>query len=276
MSKIWFITGATRGIGAELARAVLAAGHTVVATGRKAESVRQALGAEGRLLPLALDVTKPREIEEAVRATVAKLGRIDVLVNNAGYGLVGAVEELSAEELAAQFETNVLGLAAVTRAVVPVMRAQRAGHIFNVSSAAGIMGFPGAAAYCASKFAVEGLSESMAHELAPLGIHVTIVEPGYFRTEFLTGDSARYAAKVVPDYDATVGEARRSARAMNGQQSGDPKKLAQAFLTLAAAEKPPLRFIAGADAVGALEASIASRRADLEAFRELSLSLAIT
>ncbi len=275
MSKIWFITGATRGIGAELARAALAAGHSVVATGRKEEDVRRALGDSSRLLPVALDVTKPRQIEEAVRTAVAKLGRIDVLVNNAGYGLVGAVEELSAEELAAQFETNVLGLAAVTRAVAPVLRAQRAGRIFNVSSAAGIVGFPGAAAYCASKFAVEGLSESMAHELAPLGIHVTIVEPGYFRTEFLTGDSVRYAAKVVPDYDATVGAARRSAREMNGQQSGDPKKLAQAILTLAEAERPPLRFIAGADAVGALEASIASRRADLEAYRELSLSLAI-
>ncbi|SET86905.1 oxidoreductase [Stigmatella erecta] len=274
MSKVWFITGATRGIGAELARAVLAAGDSVVATGRKAEAVVKALGTSDRLLVTPLDVTQPGQPEDAVRAALGKFGRIDVLVNNAGYGLVGAVEECSAEELAAQFAANVLGLAAVTRAVLPVMRAQKSGHIFNVSSSAGFAGYPGASSYCATKFAVEGLSESLAHEAAPLGIKVTIVEPGYFRTEFLTDNSAVYARKVIGDYDATAGAMRRGSRAMNGHQEGDPRKLAQAFLTLAAAQKPPLRFTAGRDAVEQLEQTLAARREEMKPWRELALSLA--
>lgn len=191
-----------------------------------------------------------------------KFGRIDVLVNNAGYGLVGALEECSAEELDAQFNTNVLGLAAVTRTVLPVIRAQKSGHIFNVSSAAGFAGYPGASSYCATKFAVEGLSEGLAHEVAPLRIKVTIVEPGYFRTGFLG------------DYDATAGAMRRGSQAMNGNQEGDPRKLAQAFLPLAAAQKPPLRFTAGRDAVEQLEQKLAARREEMMPWHELAVSLA--
>jgi NAD(P)-dependent dehydrogenase (short-subunit alcohol dehydrogenase family) len=274
MPKIWFITGATRGIGAELAQAVLAAGDAVVATGRQAEAVVKALGTSERLLATALDVTQPGQPERAVRTALEKFGRIDVLVNNAGYGLVGALEECSAEELAAQFSTNVLGLAAVTRAVLPVMREQRSGHIFNVSSAAGLVGYPGASSYCATKFAVEGLSESLAYEVTPLGIKVTIVEPGYFRTEFLTDQSAVYAKKVIGDYEATAGAIRRGSRDMNGKQEGDPRKLAQAVLTLAAAPKPPLRFTAGTDAVGQLEQMLAARHEEMKPWRELAVSLA--
>ncbi|WP_225413369.1 SDR family NAD(P)-dependent oxidoreductase [Stigmatella hybrida] len=271
-SKVWFITGATRGIGAELARAALAAGDSVVATGRKAEAVVKALGTSGRLLATALDVTQPGQPEAAARAAVEKFGRrIDVLANNAEYGLVGALEECSAEELAAQFATNVLGLAAVTRAVLPVMRAQKSGHIFNVSSAAGFAGYPGASSYCATKFAVEGLSEGLAHEVAPLGVKVTIVEPGYFRTGFLTDNSAVYAKTVIGDYDATAGTMRRGSQAMNGNQEGDPRKLAQAF---AAAPKPPLRFTAGRDAVEQLEQTLATRREEMKPWHELAVSLA--
>ncbi|QSQ19058.1 SDR family NAD(P)-dependent oxidoreductase [Pyxidicoccus parkwayensis] len=274
MSKVWFITGATRGIGAALARAVLAAGNSVIATGRKVEAVEQALGVSERLLAVALDVTRPGQPEAAAKAAVERFGRIDVLVNNAGYGLIGALEECSAEELARQFATNVFGLAAVTRAVLPTMRAQRSGHIFNVSSAAGIAGFPGASSYCATKFAVEGLSESLALEVAPLGIHVTLMEPGYFRTDFLTDNSAVYAEKVIEDYDATAGEMRRGSRKMNGNQSGDPHKLAQAFLTLAAAKTPPLHFVAGSDSVELLEHMLATRQQELRTWRDLALSLA--
>ncbi|AKJ01311.1 NADP-dependent 3-hydroxy acid dehydrogenase YdfG [Archangium gephyra] len=274
MSKVWFITGATRGLGAELARAALAAGHTVVATGRKPEALERALGTSERLLAVPLDVTAPGQPEAAVKAALARFGRIDVLVNNAGYGLVGALEETSADELSQQFATNVLGLAAVTRAVLPTMRAQRSGHIFNMSSAAGLAGFPGASAYCASKFAVEGLSESLSHEVAPLGIKVTLVEPGYFRTEFLTDGSAVFAQKVIADYDATAGEMRRGSRAMNGNQAGDPRKLAQALLTLSAATHPPLRFNAGTDSVALLEQLLTTRREELGRWRDLSLSLA--
>ncbi|HEX5342291.1 MAG TPA: SDR family NAD(P)-dependent oxidoreductase, partial [Duganella sp.] len=201
-------------------------------------------------------------------------GAIDVLVNNAGYGLVGALEEYSDAELVSQFNTNVFGVAYVTRAVLPHMRQRRSGHIFNISSAAGVAGFAGASAYSASKFALEGMSEGLAQEVAPLGIKLTIVEPGYFRTEFLTAGSVTFAERVIDDYDATVGVARRGALEMNGKQGGDPDKLAQALLRLALAKEPPLRFSAGADSVGLLEQTLQSKAKELASWRELALSLA--
>jgi NAD(P)-dependent dehydrogenase (short-subunit alcohol dehydrogenase family) len=272
MSKVWMITGASRGIGAEIARAALAAGDKVVATGRNPGSVAEALGSSDRLLALGLDVTMEEQAREAARAAIDKFGCIDVLVNNAGYALLGALEECSAEEVEAQFRTNVFGLLHVTRAVLPAMRARRSGHIFNISSLAGFHGDPGASSYCGTKFAVEGLSESLAREVAPLGIHVTIVEPGYFRTDFLSGASVNHAARTIDDYDQTAGKARRATAEVDGKQANDPKKLAQAFVTLANAEKPPLRFTAGADAVELLEKNLARKKLQLDQWRALSSS----
>lgn len=273
MAKVWFVTGAARGLGKAIARAALAAGHKVVATGRDTNAVRVALGESSEVLAVPLDVTRPGDAARAVRAAVERFGRIDVLVNNAGYGLVGALEEVTDEEFAAQFATNVGGVVAVTRAVLPQLRAQRAGHIVNISSAAGIAGFAGASAYSGTKFAVEGISEALAQEVAPLGIKVTIVEPGYFRTEFLTSGSVVFAKEIIDDYAATVGAARRGARDMNGKQGGDPDKLAHALLTLVEAKHPPLRFSAGEDAVGLLEHTLAAKAAELAAWNTLSLSL---
>jgi NAD(P)-dependent dehydrogenase (short-subunit alcohol dehydrogenase family) len=233
MNKVWFITGASRGLGAEIARAAIDAGYDVVATARESSAVERALGNSAHLMPVPLDVTRRGGPEQAVKAAVARFGRIDVLVNNAGCALIGAVEECTDEEVRRQLDTNLLGLLAVTRAALPTLRAQRKGHIFNVSSVAGFRGDPGGSSYSASKFAVEGLSESLASEPAPLGIRVTIVEPGYFRTEFLTNGSAHFAAHVLQDYDITAGHVRRLMKEYDGKQANDPRKLARALVTLA-------------------------------------------
>ncbi|XQU71491.1 hypothetical protein OJJOAM_004280 [Cupriavidus sp. H18C1] len=201
MIKTWFITGAARGIGACIARAALDAGDNVVATGRDPRPIERALPGHGeRLLALRLDVTDPAQACDAVDRAVATFGRIDVLVNNAGYGQLGMFEENSADDVLKQFDTNVHGTLHVTRAVLPVMRRQRAGRIFNLSSIGGMVGFEGASIYCAAKFAVEGFSESLALEVARFGIQVTIVQPGFFRTDFLDGSSVRYGAEAIPDY----------------------------------------------------------------------------
>ncbi len=275
MSKVWFVTGAARGIGAEITKAALAAGHKVVATARQREAVEVVFGNGPDVLPVALDVTDNTQTKSAVEEALAHFGRIDVLVNNAGYGLLGAVEECTAEELSAQFATNVLGLAAVTRAVLPTMRLQRSGHIFNMSSAAGIVAFPGASAYCASKFAVEGLSESLSHEVRPLGIGVTIIEPGYMRTGFLGDRSLVLAKREIEDYAGTAGAMRAGSKAGDGQQPGDPRRLAGAIVKLAEQPDPPLRFVAGADCVDLLEQAMAARQSELERFRTLSIDMDI-
>ena len=272
--KIWFITGASRGMGAEFARAALESGDAVVATSRSAESVTRALGASERLLPFTLDVTQASDAEKAVGAAVRKFGRIDVLVNNAGYGLCGALEECSVEETLAQYQTNVFGLINVTRAALPVLRAQHAGHIINISSVGGFQADAGISAYCGTKFAVEGLSEALAKELAPLGIRVTIVEPGYFRTELLAPEALQYAAKEIDDYAQTAGAVRRAVPATHGKQAGDPRKLALALVQIVNSSEPPLRFLAGSDAVSMFEQKLAGARADLDRWRELSVSLA--
>jgi NAD(P)-dependent dehydrogenase (short-subunit alcohol dehydrogenase family) len=272
--KIWFITGASRGMGAEFAKAALESGDAVIATSRRAESVSKALEASDRLLPFTLDVTHPADAERAVNAAVQQFGRIDVLVNNAGYGLCGALEECSAEETLAQYQTNVLGLINVTRAALPVLRRQRAGHILNISSVGGFHADAGISSYCGTKFAVEGLSEALAKELAPLGIRVTIIEPGYFRTELLAPEALQYAATEIDDYSETAGVVRRSVSAMHGRQPGDPRKLALALLRIVNSSEPPLRFLAGADAVGMFEQKLEGARNDLDRWRDLSVSLA--
>ncbi|HBH67946.1 MAG TPA: short-chain dehydrogenase/reductase, partial [Erwinia persicina] len=224
MSKVWFITGATRGIGADIAKAALAAGDKVVATGRQKESVTRALGSSEHLLALSLDVTDEQQAQATVQAAISHFKQIDIVVNNAGFAVLGALEETTNAEVRRQFDTNVFGLLNVTRAVLPVMRARKSGHIFNLSSLAGFYGDAGVSSYCGTKFAVEGISESLAKEVASLGIHVTIVEPGYFRTEFLTENSVVYTDNIIAAYDATSGETRRATRAVDGKQANDPKK----------------------------------------------------
>ena len=273
MSKTWFITGATRGLGADIATAALKAGDRVVATGRQRAAVSDRLGPDSdRLLSLSLDVGDAAQAQEAVAAAVARFGTIDVLVNNAGYGHIGFFEESTPADIEAQFATNVFGLFNVTRAALPAMRAARRGHVFNLSSTAGIRGIAAGSLYCATKFAVEGFSESLAHELAPFGIHVTIVEPGPFRTDFLTPESMRFAATEVADYDARRAEMRASFEQRNGKQAGDPVRLAAAIVTLAGEASPPLRFAAGAMAVQAMDAKVVSMKAELDRFRALGLA----
>ncbi|WP_207461317.1 oxidoreductase [Azospirillum sp. SYSU D00513] len=273
MSKTWFITGAARGIGAAIARAALEAGDRVVATGRNAARIEEVFQAHaGKVLALELDVTDGARAVEAAEAAAARFGRIDVLVNNAGYGQLGAFEEIAAEDADRQFDTNFFGTLNVTRAVLPVMRRQRAGRIFNLSSMGGMLGFQGASIYCATKFAVEGFSESLALEVGQFGIRVTIVEPGFFRTDFLDGSSVRYGTGSIADYAASAAEWQATYEAHNHKQAGDPAKLGAALVTLAASEEPPLRYAAGTDAVEAITGKLDAVRSEIERWRALSVS----
>jgi NAD(P)-dependent dehydrogenase (short-subunit alcohol dehydrogenase family) len=248
-NKVWFITGASRGFGALIARDALARGDAVVATARNAQHVMDALGEQPNLLALNLDVTNEAAAAAAAQQAVERFGRIDVLVNNAGFGLLGAVEESSDAEVRALFETNVFGLLHVTRAVTPHLRARRSGHIINISSIGGYAAYYGWGVYGATKFAVEGLTEALAMELAPLGIFATVVEPGFFRTDFLDASSLVSTTTRIADYAATVGAMRDIAGGLSGKQPGDPQKLAAAILKLADSEKPPVRLMLGSDTV---------------------------
>jgi NAD(P)-dependent dehydrogenase (short-subunit alcohol dehydrogenase family) len=272
MSKVWFITGATRGLGLEIARAALAAGDRVVATGRDPAVLAQAFGENDAVLGVALDVTREDQAASAVEAAVARFGRIDVLVNNAGYGNLGLFEQTTDADARAQYDTNVFGLYNVTRAVLPLMRAQRTGRIFNISSVGGIVGGESGTLYCASKFAVEGFSESLAGEVAPFGIHVTIVQPGFFRTDFLDTRSVRFGAVAVEDYAAMSAGLDAFWQDRNHAQAGDPARLGAALVQLAGHDAPPLRFAAGSDAVAMIGDKIARRGAELEAWTSLSVS----
>jgi len=269
--RVWFITGASRGLGALIAEAALADGNAVVATGRNAAAVAERLGSSPALLPLALDVTDEAQAQAAVAAALATFGRIDVLVNNAGFGLLGAVEEASEAEVRRLYETNVFGLLKVTRAVLPAMRARGAGHVINFSSIGGYRSAAGFGVYCSTKFAVEGLTEALHAELAPLGIHATVVEPGYFRTDFLDANSLAVSAEM-PDYAATAGQVRRAAAGLNHQQPGDPLKLASAMLVLANADRPPVRLPLGSDTLAAIAAKHAEVARETEAWRALAAS----
>jgi NAD(P)-dependent dehydrogenase (short-subunit alcohol dehydrogenase family) len=274
MSKTWFVTGAARGLGLEIARAARAAGHGVVATGRDVAALEAALGpGDARLLHLPLDVSDAAEAKAAARAAEQRFGAIDVLVNNAGYGLFGYFEETTPADAQAQFAVNLFGMMHVCRAVLPGMRAAGRGLIFNISSIAGFRGIPGGSLLCASKHAVEGFSESLAREVEPFGVTVTLIEPGIFRTGFLSPRSMRFASGAAGDYAQASRDLRQSFKARDGKQPGDPAKLAAALLTLAEAEKPPARFLAGSDAVQLMEARIASLEAELEAWRVLSQSM---
>ena len=273
--KVWFITGAGRGMGVDIAKAALDAGHKVVATGRNIDKVTQAIGESADLLVVKLDVTNPADAGSAVKSVIDRFGRIDVLVNNAGNFYAGFFEELSPEDFRAQVETNLFGPVNVTRAVLPVMRAQRSGLVVTISSTAGISGGAFVSAYAASKFGVEGWIESLTPEVTPFGIRTMLVEPGFFRTELLTPESTSYAKPSIDDYAEKTRQTITTWNGMNGLQGGDPAKLAKALIQLASQDEPPLRWAAGADAVEDLEQKAQRLLAQANAYRDLSSSLAL-
>jgi NAD(P)-dependent dehydrogenase (short-subunit alcohol dehydrogenase family) len=273
-STVWFLTGAARGMGVDIAKAALAAGHSVAATARSEAKVTEALGENENLLPLSLDITDPVAARTAVDATVARFGRIDTLVNNAGTFQAGFFEEISDRAFRAQMETNFFGPLNVTRAVLPVMRRQRSGHVITLSSVAGLVGQDFTSAYSASKFALEGWMEALRHDLEPFGIATTIVEPGFFRTELLVeGSSTVWADLSIDDYAERTEATVAGWRGMNGQQGGDPAKLAAALVTIAGLEEKPLRWMAGADSVASAEGKAKELLAQADARRDLSSNL---
>jgi NAD(P)-dependent dehydrogenase (short-subunit alcohol dehydrogenase family) len=274
MSKVWFITGAGRGMGVDIAKAALAAGNKVVATGRSTDKVAAALGQSDNLLIVKLDITKPADAESAVGAAVEKFGRIDVLVNNAANFYAGYFEELTPGQMERQLSTSLIGPMNVTRVVLPVMRKQRSGLIITISSTAGLTGFEFGTAYSASKFGLEGWMQSLQAEVEPFGIDTITVNPGFFRTDLLTEESTNFAELTIEDYNERRAKQMEFWRGYNGQQAGDPAKLAQALITIARQEQPPRRFIAGADAVETAEKVAATLRQQTDAYRELSSSLA--
>jgi NAD(P)-dependent dehydrogenase (short-subunit alcohol dehydrogenase family) len=276
--KTWFITGASRGLGLGIARAALEAGDQVVATARKPEQVEAGLAgtADGRLLALKLDVTDQASIDAAVADASKRFGRIDVLVNNAGYGQLGAFEQQPVADIDRQFATNVFGVFAVTRAVLPLMRAQRSGLVVTVSSTGGLAGAEGGSIYCATKHALEGWSESLRIELAQFGIKTMLIEPGFFRTDFLDPSSVSYGGIAIPDYAGYSAGVRAYLDQMNHRQAGDPAKLGKAIVTLVASDDPPVRFAASADAYDILISRAERNRAEAEKWRALSMSTAVT
>ena len=267
-------TGAGRGLGVDIAKAALAAGHAIVATGRDATKVAASVGGHDNLLAIKLDVTRPEDAQEVVEAAVAKFGRIDVVVNNAGNFFAGFFEELSPEQVRNQIETLLFGPMNVTRAVLPVMRKRRSGLVLTISSTAGIAGQMFCTAYAAAKFGIEGWMESLTPEIAPFGIRTMLVEPGFFRTELLTNDSTTYASASIDDYAEQTKDIVAAWKSMDGTQSGDPAKLADALVKLVALEQPPTRFAAGADAVQTFEAKANALLTQAGAHRGLSTSLA--
>jgi NAD(P)-dependent dehydrogenase (short-subunit alcohol dehydrogenase family) len=272
--KVWFITGTSRGMGVDFAKAALAAGHAVVATGRNPDGVAKAVGQAEDLLVVKLDVTSSADAEAAVKAAVDRFGRIDVLVNNAATFYGGYFEELTPEQIERQLATGLIGPMNVTRAVLPVMRARRSGLVVTISSTAGITGGEFTSAYAAAKFALEGWMESLAPEVAPYGIRTMLVVPGFFRTDLLTTESTSYAEPSIADYTERTRQTVAAWSGMNGRQGGDPAKLAKALIRLVGSGEPPLRWAAGADAVGVLEQKAKTLLEQADAYRELSSSLA--
>jgi NAD(P)-dependent dehydrogenase (short-subunit alcohol dehydrogenase family) len=271
MSKVWLITGSSRGLGRAFAEAVLESGGNVAATARNVDDLaelRQRFGT--RVLTIALDVTHEAQAERAVKTTIENFGKLDVLVNNAGYGNVAPIEDTSMEEFRAQIETNLFGVILLTKAVLPYFREQRGGHFIQVTSIAGRIGPVGRAPYAAAKWGVEGFSETLAKEVAPFGVKVTLVEPGGFRTDFAGSSTALREGR--PEYDATVGATVRFQRAYNGKQPGDPARAAAALLRLASEANPPLRIVLGSDAYHAAEKNDLAKIALAKEWKDLSLS----
>jgi len=273
-SKVWFVTGAGRGMGVDITKAALAAGNKVVATGRNIDSVAKALGKSENLLIAKLDVTNPADAEAAVNAAVKKFDRIDVLVNNAANFIAGFFEELTQEEIMRQLNASLIGPMIVTRAVLPIMRKQRSGHIISISSTAGLTSLEFCSAYSASKFGLEGFIHALQTEVSPFGINTTIVNPGFFRTELLTEQSTKYADNPIADYNEKREQLMQFWKSANGQQPGDPAKLAQALVTIAKEDKPPQRFLAGSDAIATAEQVATTLHKQANAYLQLSSSLA--
>ena len=273
-NKVWLITGAGRGMGVDIAKAALAAGFRVVATGRNTDTVTKAIGEADNLLIVKLDVTKSTDAEAAVKAAVENFGHIDVLVNNAANFVAGFFEELTQEEIGQQLQTSLIGPMIVTRAVLPVMRKQGSGHIISISSTAGLTSYEFCSAYSASKFGLEGWMQALQTEVLPFGVNTTIVNPGFFRTELLTEQSTNYADNPIADYDERRAQQMQFCKGANGKQSGDPAKLAKALITIANEKQPALRFLAGADAVDTAEQVAATLQQQTNAYRNLSGSLA--
>ncbi|HWT35323.1 MAG TPA: oxidoreductase [Paraburkholderia sp.] len=273
-TPVWFITGCSTGFGKELARAVLERGWRCVATARSVASLADLAepgsDADARLLRVKLDVTDAAQIAAAVEGAEQRFGAIDVLVNNAGYGYQSSVEEGDEAEIRAQFDVNVFGLFAMTRAVLPGMRARRKGHVLNITSVAGIAGFPGSGYYAASKHAVEGWSDSLATEAGPLGIHVTCIEPGPFRTDW-AGRSLKQTPNQIADYAETAGKRMQTTAQYSGHQPGDPARAAQAMILITEAKDPPRHLVLGAFGVDAVSKRVHSTLADIEAWRDTSL-----
>jgi len=271
--KVWFITGAGRGMGVDFTKTALAAGHAVVATGRDTKAVAKAVGPSKELLAVKLDVTRSADAAAAVRAAVERYGRIDVLVNNAANFYAGYFEELTPEQIEKQLATGLWGPMNVTRAVLPQMRKQRSGHIICISSLAGLVGFEFGTAYAASKFGLEGWMASLQAEIAPFGIHTTVVNPGFFRSQLLSEESTTYATPSIEDYAERRDQQMAWWKAQGGRQPGDPAKLARALIKIASEQPPPRRFVAGADAVAAVEKKAAELQAQAGAYREISTTM---
>ncbi len=268
--KVWLITGCSSGFGRELARVLLRRGEHVVVTARKPETLAEFSG-EPNALVAPLDVTMPKQIARVIEQTEARFGRIDVLVNNAGFGYLAAVEEGEDDEVRAMFETNVFGLTTMIKAVLPGMRKRGSGCIVNISSMGGLVGFPGVGYYNATKFAVEGLSEALAKETAPLGIKVIIVEPGPFRTEW-AGGSLKTPARSIEAYATTAGQRRANTQAISGKQPGDPVRAAEAIVTAVEADEPPLHLLLGRPAYDNVTGKLKEFSAEIEKWRELTLN----
>jgi NAD(P)-dependent dehydrogenase (short-subunit alcohol dehydrogenase family) len=273
--KVWLITGSSTGLGHALAQAVLERGYHLVATARKPEQLKDLRDRyPDRVITVALDVTNEQSVQQAIAAALDAYDRIDVLVNNAGYGAFGAIEEFSTDDIRQQFEVNFFGLLDVTRAVLPTMREQRSGHILNISSVGGFASFSGAGIYSASKFALEGASEALAQEVKPLGIKVTIIEPGAFRTAFRTNASSKPPAHLIADYAETSGKTRKLVQAMDGKQPGDPVKAAAAMIQMVETDNPPLRLALGEDSVNGITQKLESMKAELETWKDVSMNTA--
>ncbi len=271
MQPVWFITGCSTGFGRELAKLVLAKGWRAVITARKLEQIRDLAQGQENALALTLDVTDKSQIADAVKQAEAKFGQIDVLVNNAGYGYLAAIEEGEDDAVRAMFETNFFGLVELTKAVLPGMRQRGAGTIVNISSIGGLVSFGATGYYHATKYAVEGLSESLSIETKPLGIKVLIVEPGPFRTDW-SGRSIIQSKTVIADYDQTAGERRRQTEANSGKQVGDPVRGAEAIISAVASDNPPLRLVLGKPALGLAHKKLEAVKADLDAWESTTLS----
>lgn len=274
MSKVWFITGSSTGFGRALVKAVLAKGDRVIATARRPEQLSELVNEyPDAVKAVRLDVTNRQEVDEAINAALKIFGQIDVLVNNAGYGLLGGIEEANDTEIRAQFETNVFGALNVLQVVLPHMRQRRTGHILNISSVGGFTGFAGFGIYNATKFALEGISEALAAEVAPFGIHITIVEPGSFRTDW-AGRSLNRAERIIEDYAQTTGQTRISMKQASGNQAGDPARAAIAMIEIANASNPPLRLVLGADALEEIRRKLDSVAQELNIWERTTLSTA--